>query len=153
MNADIELSKSLNESRDESKRIPNEVIDNMAEKIETPNPLKNSWEQFSFQIPVKKIESLKDYLELSVNMIKMTLKNPVKPLEDKTEEKDKDRAKCTASVIHQADKCLRKIVSEKIREIKTSDDMKKEDIQNKAKHFNSKKDELLEDLKTGMVTI
>ena len=126
----------------------------MAEKLETPDPLKNSWEQFSFQIPVKNIESLKDYLEMSANMIEMTLKNPVKPLEDKTEEKEKDRAKCTASVIHQADKCLRKIVSDKICEIRKSDEnQKKEDIQIQAKHFNVKKDELLEDLKTGFTTL
>jgi len=154
LNAEIELAKSLNESRDESKRIPEEVIEKMAEKLETPDPLKNSWEQFSFQIPVKNIESLKDYLEMSANMIEMTLKNPVKPLEDKTEEKEKDRAKCTASVIHQADKCLRKIVSDKICEIRKSDEnQKKEDIQIKAKHFNAKKDELLEDLKTGFTTL
>ena len=90
---------------------------------------------------------------MSKNMIEMTLENPVKPLEDKTEEKDKDRSKCTASVIHQTDKCLRKIVSEKIRETRKIENIKKEDIQIKANHFNSKKDELLEDLKTGFTTL
>jgi len=153
LDAEVDLAKSLNKSRDESKRIPEEVIEKMASKLEAPDPLKNSWEQFSFQIPVKNIENLKDYLEMSLNMIEMTLENPVKPLEDKTEEKDKDRAKCTASVIHQTDKCLRKIVGEKIRETRKIENIKKEDVQIKANHFNSKKDELLEDLKTGFTTL
>jgi len=152
LDAEIDLAKSMNKARDKSKVIPDEVIEKMASKLEPPDPLKNSWEQFSFQIPVKSIESLKDYLELSLNMIQMTLKNPVKQIEDKTEEKEKDRAKCTASVIHQADKCLRKIVGDKIRESK-KETMKKEDIQTKANLFNSKKDELLEDLKTGFTTL
>merc|ERR1719225_544713 len=128
LDAEIELAKSLNRSRDESKRIPEEAIEKMATKLEAPDPFKNSWEQFSFQIPVK-------------------------PLEDKTEEKDKDRSKCTASVIHQTDKCLRKIVSGKIRETRKIENIKKEDVQIKANHFNSKKDELLEDLKTGFTTL
>jgi len=153
LDAEIELAKSLNRSRDESKRIPEEAIEKMATKLEAPDPFKNSWEQFSFQIPVKSIETLKDYLVMSKNMIEMTLENPVKPLEDKTEEKDKDRSKCTASVIHQTDKCLRKIVSEKIRETRKIENIKKEDVQIKANHFNSKKDELLEDLKTGFTTL
>ena len=153
LDAEIELAKSLNKSRDEFKRIPEEVIEKMATKLEAPDPLKNSWEQFSFQIPVKSIETLKDYLVMSINMIEMTLENPVKPLVDKTEEKDKDRSKCTASVIHQTDKCLRKIVSEKIRETRKIENIKKEDVQIKANHFNSKKDELLEDLKTGFTTL
>merc|ERR1711981_637824 len=128
----------FNKDRHESVRGPQEVITKMAEKLEPPDPHKNSWEQFSFRLPIKK-RNEDDFMNLCLSMIDVGLNNPVKPLEpDKTEEKDKDRAKCTASVIHQADKCLRKMVSAKIRDISKTEDQpaSKELLQSHASHLN-----------------
>ena len=152
---DMEFQKAmdLNNQRPSEKIIPKEVIENMASKLEAPNPLKNSWEQFSFQIPLKNITDLSDFLEMSIGMIEIALNNPIKPLEDKSEEKAKDRAKCTASVIHQADKCLRKLVSDQIKQKKEKDNPDKTNLKKFATHQNAIKDELLEDLKTGFATL
>ena len=92
-------------------------------------------------------------MNLCLSMIDVGLNNPVVEEPDKTEEKDKDRAKCTASVIHQADKCLRKMVSAKIRDIKDQPPASKELLQSHASHLNSAKDELVEDLKTGFALL
>lgn len=47
---------SRNSTRDGASRVPDDVIEKMARKFETPNPLQNSWEKFSFSLkfdPVK----------------------------------------------------------------------------------------------------
>ena len=73
-------------------------------------------------------------------------------IEDNTEEREKARAKCNASVIHQADKLLRKTVSNKIKQCKEFK-KSKEEVKEKASELNAIKCELLEDLKTGFTTL
>ena len=41
---------SRNSSRDDFSRVPDDVIEKMARKFESPNPLQNSWEKFSFSL-------------------------------------------------------------------------------------------------------
>ena len=135
----------------ENARVPEEVITSMASKLEVPNPLKNSWEQFSFRLAFPNVQ---DPLDICLSMISMTMDNPVKPLEDKSEEKAKSRAICNANVIHQADKLLRKTVSAKIKDFKeNSEEVSKEDLKAKAAEFNAIKDEVLEDLRTGFAPL
>lgn len=151
LNPPIEKCKERNKAREI--QIPNEVIDKMASKMEPPEPSKNSWEMFSFQ--VQDLEANKD---LILNMIDIALKNPVKPLEDSVSEetRDKDRMNCSASVIHQADKYLRKMVSSRIKQAQfdlKEDPNSKEKLKAEAAKFNGVKDELLEDFKTGFTKL
>ena len=112
----IETVLSNNDSRPEGKKIPEEVIIKMNAKIEPPNPFQNSWEQFSFTINVSNITS-EDYkttcnMETCLNVIKVSLNNPVEPLpptpSDKTEgAKAKSRAVNSTNLCHKSDKILR----------------------------------------------
>ena len=141
----VDEAKKNNQSRSENQRIPDNVIDSMASKLEIPLPTKNNWEKFSIQIFAQNFENS---LDLCINMILMTLSNPVQPIEDITENKVESRAKCNASVIHQADKLLRKTVNSKIKQFQKNE-MSKDDLKVKAKELNAIKDEVLEDLKSG----
>ncbi len=147
---------SCNESRCQEAKVPDEVIKKMAVKLEKPEPLKNSWEKFSFQIAIKdSLAELKDYSDFCLGMIEMAMRNPVQPLdleEKAIEEANKDRARLNVSVIHQADKCLRKIIGQKMKEAKDSE-RDKDELKTRATKLNSVKDELLEDLKTGFAPL
>jgi O-phosphoseryl-tRNA(Sec) kinase len=145
-----------NSERTGETKISDEVITKMAGKLEPPNPHSNVWEQFSFQLPMMQDGFDGPTLEMCNTVINLALSNPVKPIEDKTEERELSRAKCTASVVHQADKSLRKMVSTKIKDVKAASvelPTSKEELQTKATLLNSVKDELLEDLKTGFTTL
>ena len=72
--------------------------------------------------------------------------------EDNSEKQVEARAKCNASVIHQADKLLRKTVSCRIKQFQEHE-MSKDDLKVKAKELNAIKDEVLEDLKTGFTNL
>ena len=72
--------------------------------------------------------------------------------------RDKSRIACSASVVHQADKLLRKIVGAKIKEFTSNSTAEgndvpppksKADVQVKSKQLNEVRQEVLEDLKTG----
>ncbi len=115
----------------------------MNEKMEPPNPLKNYWEQFSFSIAIGDMTSVFD---LCKDMLLTASRHPVQQLEPEelTEtRKNENRAKCNANVIHQADKILRKKVSENLKSIE------KANIKAEAKKQNETKDVVLEDLRTG----
>ena len=148
LNVSQSLARSRNAQRPQSQRVPEEVISKMAEKMEGPDPLKNSWEQFSFSISVKDDEQseLNTVLEMCKEMLMTASKHPVSPLESeevKEARKIENRAKCNANVIHQADKILRKNVSEKLKSVE------KTNIKTEAKKLNEAKDVVLEDLRTG----
>jgi len=146
----IEQAKKFNQNRPDLQRVPDSVIDSMASKLEVPLPQKNPWEKFSFRIVLS--ENVKESIELCLNMIFMAANNPVEALEDNTETREIARAQCNASVIHQADKLLRKKVGQKIKQLK-GPNTSKDELKNKAAELNATKDELLEDLRTGFTKI
>ena len=127
----------------------------MASKLEIPMPQKNHWEKFSFRIEVLSESKIEESIELCLNMIFMAANNPVKALEDNTKNREIARAQCNASVIHQADKLLRKKVGQKIKQFKGDrpNSTSKDELKNKAAELNAAKDELLEDLRTGFTKI
>ena len=143
LNAPESLARSRNAQRPQSQRVPEDVIYKMNEKMEPPNPLKNYWEQFSFSIAIGDMTSVFD---LCKDMLLTASRHPVQQLEPEelTEtRKNENRAKCNANVIHQADKILRKKVSENLKSIE------KANIKAEAKKQNETKDVVLEDLRTG----
>jgi tRNA uridine 5-carbamoylmethylation protein Kti12 len=50
--ADTATASLLNRRREAAGRVEDDVIRTMATKLEPPDPLGNSWERFSFSIPV-----------------------------------------------------------------------------------------------------
>lgn len=135
-----------------AEQVPEDVITKMAGKLEQPNPLMNSWERFSFTL--KNVQN--DFpVEMCQNIIQLALANPAQPVpEVNEEERDKSRAICTASVVHQADKILRKKLNATILDAKRSSESNDQaKLREFSQRLNGARVELLEDLKTGFTKL
>merc|ERR1712156_1138655 len=84
------------------------VIDSMAERLEPPRPLVQTWEELSFTL------NSMDGQPINVEVVEAVLaaarRRPVQPLPDTKEEeerRDSDRAICSACMLHQADIAIR----------------------------------------------
>ena len=148
---DLVLAKKLNGSRLAESQVPDEVIENMADKLEPPNPFSNKWEAFSFSLPVQ--DSVTHNLELVESIVQAATANPVTPVETVSEEvREKDRVACSASLVHQADKYLRGMVNKRMTELRTQG-LSKESMKEVSQTIYSVKGEVLEDLKTGFTKL
>eukprot|EP00095_Tigriopus_kingsejongensis_P012397 maker-scaffold364_size194629-snap-gene-0.17 protein:Tk12397 transcript:maker-scaffold364_size194629-snap-gene-0.17-mRNA-1 annotation:"l-seryl-trnasec kinase" len=153
----LEVCQKQNKLRS-SGTVPNVVIATMSERFERPNPLKNPWERFSFAIQSLDGD-LTNTLRMCDSIVELALDNPVKPVPDNSEERDRSRRKCTASVIHQADKLLRQRVGRKIRELRTSPSSEVGSSPGACQGpvlqitVQEARVELLEDLKTGFTDL
>lgn len=144
-------AKIRNETRDQ--KVPNEVIEVMAKKLEAPDPLKNSWEQFSFATQAIQKES-SSLIEMVETIVSLALQNPVKPIPEVDQEaRDRSRAKCTASIVHQADKVLRKQIGRRMKDVKSESDGDAKVLEDAIALYNESRTELLEDLKTGFTML
>ena len=147
-------AQKVNNTRSEAERVPDDVIETMNEKLEAPNPMKNSWEAFSFTINVDESPGDSYNNEVLEAVIESALKNPVEKVESSVteEEREHDRVVCNSSIVHQADKLLRMIVNKRMLSLKQSG-LSKDEMNKASKHIYSVKTELLEDLKTGFTRL
>ncbi|XP_054585083.1 L-seryl-tRNA(Sec) kinase isoform X4 [Eptesicus fuscus] len=76
------------------------------------------------------------------------LENPVTCVEDSAEQKEADRAVCSASTLHRADQALRRIVSQTMKEAKDAR-LRPPDLKLLAEALNQLRAELLRDLRLG----
>jgi hypothetical protein len=83
------------------------------------------------------------------SVVELAFGNPAKsaPQSDPVE-RDRSRMACTASVVHQADKLLRKMVGDRIRS--DTSGREKKDV---ASELYAAKTELLEDMRTGFARL
>ena len=150
-NTELVLCKNLNRKRESKDQVPEEVIMKMAAKLEPPNPFTNKWEAFSFTLPVQ--EGVDHNLDLVDSIVEAATNNPVTPVETvNEEEREKDRVACSASLVHQADKCLRGLVNRRMGELRNQG-LSKEDLKGASHNIYSVKGEVLEDLKTGLTKL
>jgi len=149
LHASLQTATELNSGRGVSE-VPSCVIERMNENLEPPNPLKNSWEKFSFSVPVS--SNTEFNFELVDTVVNTALQYPERPLEDHAEEKDRDRVVCSANLVHQADNHLRSIVNKRMFELKDQN-LDKHEMKSSATKFYSIKQEVLEDLKTGFTKL
>ncbi|XP_070783379.1 L-seryl-tRNA(Sec) kinase isoform X2 [Enoplosus armatus] len=112
LQCDLESCISRNQSR--SQPIPSEVILEMVNRLESPNPLKNSWETNSISLNTTDNLSACD-IQRVMELISSALSNPLSPAEDNTEQTEADRLKCATSVLHQADQACRRLISEAMK--------------------------------------
>ena len=96
-----ETAKLLNGGRKKEDQVPEHVIDQINDKMEEPNPLKNNWECFSFSISIEATEIPKWNFEMVDNVVNLGFGNPVQPYQDNTEEREAARVICSASLVHQ----------------------------------------------------
>jgi len=149
--SDQDLAKKLNSKRPISQQIPEDVIVNMAAKLEPPKPFTNKWEAFSFTLVVQ--EGVDCNLDLVDGIVEAATKNPILPVETVSlEVREKDRIACKASTVHQADKYLRGLVNKKMGDLR-SKGLSKEDMKVASHNIYNIKGEVLEDLKTGFTKL
>lgn len=60
LHLDVDLAEALsrNSGRADESQIPDDVIEKMAQKLEPPNPLQNSWEKFSFSLKFDQVRAI-----------------------------------------------------------------------------------------------
>ncbi|ELW69706.1 L-seryl-tRNA(Sec) kinase [Tupaia chinensis] len=143
---DCPLEACLQRNSQRTRALPAETIHLMERKLEKPSPEKNAWEHNSLTIPSQTYSS-EVSLEVT-ELLLMALENPVKYVEDNTEQKEADRIICSTSVLHKADQTLRRIVSQTMKEAK-DEQVLPCDLKILAEELNKLKAEFLEDLRQG----
>ncbi|XP_037134199.1 L-seryl-tRNA(Sec) kinase isoform X1 [Syngnathus acus] len=108
----LDLCLSRNETRPQP--VPAEVIAEMAKRLESPNPRKNTWEAKSIMVDTANDLSERD-IQGVMELISSALYDPLSPVEDDDEQKETDRQKCAASVVHQADQACRRLISDAMK--------------------------------------
>jgi len=123
--SDITTALESNAKRPDATRVPDDVVRNMTERLEAPDPLSHPWESFSFAIDVETWRTDPDQLVPTVmSVIEAAGASPVAPLPDgKEAEARREAARLTTdkSVLHRVDKRLRKIVGDRIAEALSED--------------------------------
>ncbi|XP_077407406.1 L-seryl-tRNA(Sec) kinase [Vanacampus margaritifer] len=108
----LDMCISRNEIR--PRPVPAEVIAEMAKRLESPNPKKNPWEAKSITVDTADDLSECDIQQV-MELISSALSDPLSPVEDDGEQKEADRQKCAASVVHRADQACRRLISEAMK--------------------------------------
>ncbi|KAM8837491.1 L-seryl-tRNA(Sec) kinase isoform 1-T1 [Spinachia spinachia] len=112
LQCDVESCISRNQTRSEP--IPTDVIVEMVNRLESPNPQKYSWETNSISINTTGDLSTCD-IQRVMELISCSLSNPPSPAVDNTEQREADRLKCATSVVHQTDQACRRHISEAMK--------------------------------------
>ncbi|OCT71568.1 hypothetical protein XELAEV_18034546mg [Xenopus laevis] len=123
--------------------IAEDTIRLMDKKIQKPNPEKNSWEQNSLVLDSSQLIKADDHR--IVNLVNQAMANPLRPLQENLEIKDKDRAITAASILHQADQSIRRCISETMRRVKGT--ASAHEMKVAAQELQSAKSQFLEDLR------
>ncbi|XP_061763582.1 L-seryl-tRNA(Sec) kinase [Nerophis ophidion] len=139
----LESCVSRNNSR--PRPVPAEVLVAMEKRLVRPNPRKNQWEAKSVSV-----EATDDVSECDVQnvleLIWSALNDPLSPVEDNTEQKEADRQKCAASVVHQADQACRRLVSEAMKKARDSG-VSSEHMRSLAAQLNQSKVQFLQNVR------
>lgn len=118
----------------------------MERKIEKPNPEKNTWEENSLILDSSG-GGIVDDTRIN-DLLSRALENPVQPPDDDNEERERDREICSASLIHQADQSLRRLISETMQTVKGS--AANQDIKRIAQELQCVKSKALEQLRQNI---
>ncbi|XP_066476954.1 L-seryl-tRNA(Sec) kinase isoform X2 [Tiliqua scincoides] len=141
---DCQVEVCLERNSQRTQPLPEETIYTMRQKIEVPSPEKYAWEQNS--IILKSMEdAFEDNLQV-FSLLSTALENPVKPLEDNTELKERDRNICATSFLHQADQAVRRVVSQTMKSAKEKN-FNPHMMKTLAEELNKQKVEFLEELR------
>ncbi|XP_040178068.1 L-seryl-tRNA(Sec) kinase [Rana temporaria] len=133
----------LQRNKDRQKPVMDRTILLMERKMEKPNPEKNTWEENSLFLDSSGGGVVDD---TRINdLLSRALENPVRLLDDDNEERERDREICSASLIHQADQSLRRLISETMQTVKES--ASKQDIKRIARELQCVKSKALEQLR------
>ncbi|XP_053496088.1 L-seryl-tRNA(Sec) kinase-like isoform X1 [Ictalurus furcatus] len=91
--------------------VPDDVITEMANRMEPPNTVKNQWEKNS--VTVDNTHTVTHtHLQEMLQVISSAVENPLSPVQDDSEQREADRQRCACSVVHQVDQVCRRLVSQ-----------------------------------------
>jgi len=115
LQASVKTCRERNALRNESQRVPDSTIVEMSLKLEEPNSCKWHCDTYCLQIPDQEKQDQYN-LPLLASVLTNSLKNPLHAhtLPDRSEEIQRERKICNENEIHQADKILRKWVSQQM---------------------------------------
>ncbi|XP_077311713.1 L-seryl-tRNA(Sec) kinase [Lithobates pipiens] len=139
----------LQRNKDRQHPVMDRTILLMERKIEKPNPEKNTWEENSLFLDSSG-GGIVDDIRIN-DLLSRALENPVQPLDDDNEERERDREICSASLIHQADQSLRRLISETMQTVKGS--VANQDIKRIAQELQCVKSKALEQLRQHHITV
>ncbi|CAI9606319.1 unnamed protein product [Staurois parvus] len=131
--------------RNKGRQIPvmDKTILLMERKIEKPNPEKNTWEENSLFLDSSGGDIADD---TRINdLLSGALETPMQPLDDDDNERERDREICAASLVHQADQSLRRLISETMHKLKGSS--ASQDIKRISQELQCVKSKALEQLR------
>ncbi|XP_043841505.1 L-seryl-tRNA(Sec) kinase [Dromiciops gliroides] len=143
---DCPVESCLERNRQRSKPVPDETIQLMARKIESPNIQKNAWEHNSLTVRSTGSGS-EDNIEVT-DLLITALKNPITCFEENMEQKETDRVICSTNILHQADQKFRRIISQTMKKAKDEKVIAYE-LKLLAEELNKLKADFLEDLRQG----
>ncbi|XP_008312795.1 L-seryl-tRNA(Sec) kinase [Cynoglossus semilaevis] len=109
-----DLKTCIGRNQNRAEPVPTEVILDMEKRLEFPNPQKNLWEKQSLSLDTTDKLTSSD-IQKMIQLISSSLKNPLSPIEDSSEQREADRLKCATSVVHQADQACRRLISEAMK--------------------------------------
>lgn len=112
MYIDINYNVAIKQNSNRTQRVPETVIQSMAEKFQPPKPTENRWEDPTFLTQSSDGTDLKGLWD----MILLSMSSPVLPVENNEFEKEEARLICSRNVAHQADLYLRSLVGKTIKE-------------------------------------
>uniref|UniRef100_A0A4W4H347 Phosphoseryl-tRNA kinase n=1 Tax=Electrophorus electricus TaxID=8005 RepID=A0A4W4H347_ELEEL len=98
-------------NQDRGLPVSDEIIMEMSKRIEPPNTAKNHWEKSS--LTLNSTEDITDItIQKLLQLFTSALENPLSPVEDDSEQREADREQCASSVMHQADRACRRLVTQ-----------------------------------------
>ncbi|KAJ3607586.1 hypothetical protein NHX12_024637 [Muraenolepis orangiensis] len=148
LDCSVESCSSRNQERPHP--LPDDLILEMAKRLEPPNPQKNAWEKNSLTLNNSESVSETD-LQRWMELLTHAFHHPlVQMQEENTEQKEADRLRCAISVVHQADQACRRLVSAAMKSAR-DDDVPPERMQCLASELNESKGRFLQDLRARYV--
>ncbi|XP_072311841.1 L-seryl-tRNA(Sec) kinase [Eucyclogobius newberryi] len=112
LRCDLETCIRRNQKRAEP--IPRAVMEEMERRLQPPDGRRNAWEENSVALDTAGALDAAD-IQKVLDLISFALKNPLRPVQDDTEQKEDDRVACAHSAVHRADQACRKLISDAVK--------------------------------------
>jgi len=162
----IKTSRRRNSQRPQHCQVPDQVIVEMSVKLEEPNPMENSCDEFCFQIPeLVTLDSSPQHplsndgfygsiIPMVVSILEHSLKTPLslEPYLNRTDEILKERKICSENAVHQADLILRKWIHTELT-LASFNTKNRKDLKSLSSELNRKKSAVVEGLKSGEIKL
>uniref|UniRef100_A0A3P8YFY8 Phosphoseryl-tRNA kinase n=1 Tax=Esox lucius TaxID=8010 RepID=A0A3P8YFY8_ESOLU len=126
-----------------------DVILEMSKRMEPPDPQRNPWERNSVTLDSTD-HITEENIQRLMELVSTALENPTSPVQDNTELKEADRQVCVSSVVHQADKACRRLVSRSMQAARDNS-LPSESMRSMAAELNESKTRFLQNLRKDVL--